>query len=71
MRMHGQKIKRKLGIICLENWHGRTLGAQMMSGNLEQKLWIGEKDKNIHHISFPYPWVLNNLSSEEFLKKVC
>ena len=45
-----------------------NLGAQMMSGNLEQKLWIGE-DKNIHHISFPYPWVLNNLSSEEFLKK--
>src|SRR3972149_12309939 len=32
MRMYGQKkSKRKLGIIAFEgNWHGRTLGAQMM-----------------------------------------
>ena len=58
MRMHGQKKgKRRLGIICLENnWHGRTLGSQMMSGNKSQKEWIGFHDKDIHHIPFPYPW---------------
>ena len=41
MRMHGKKIKkRKLGIICLEgNWHGRTMAAQMMSGDYKQKEW--------------------------------
>ena len=61
MRMYGQaKGKRRLGIICFENnWHGRTLGAQMMSGNEEQKIWIGYKDKDIHHLPFPYPWEIN------------
>ena len=70
MRLYGQKKKkRKLGIICFEgNWHGRTMGAQMMSGNLQQKKWIGFQDKDIHHLSFPYPWKLNNKNPEEFLK---
>ena len=60
MRMYGQKKnKRKLGIICFEgNWHGRTLAAQMMSGNINQKKWVGYTDKNIHHLPFPYPWDL-------------
>ena len=70
MRMNGKKIgKRRLGIICIEgNWHGRTLGAQMMSGNPSQKEWIGYHDPNIHHIKFPYPWSLNGKSGEEFLE---
>ncbi len=69
MRMNGQKVgKKRLGIICVENnWHGRTLGAQMMSGNLNQKEWIGYQDKDIHHIPFPYPWVVNNENSVDFL----
>ena len=71
MRMNGQlKKKKRLGIISIENnWHGRTMGAQMMSGNLKQKEWIGYEDKDIHHISFPYPWVLNNESGESFFLK--
>ena len=71
MRMNGQlKNKRRLGIISLENnWHGRTMGAQMMSGNMKQKQWIGYEDKDIHHLSFPYPWVLNNESGESFFLK--
>ncbi len=71
MRMQGKKIKkRKLGIICLEgNWHGRTMAAQMMSGDIKQKEWIGDLDKNIHHIPFPYPWKVQNDNSEEFLIK--
>jgi 4-aminobutyrate aminotransferase-like enzyme len=69
MRMHGQKQeKRKLGIICFEgNWHGRTMGAQMMSGNIKQKEWIGYQDPNIYHLPFPYPWILKNTSPEQFL----
>jgi len=68
--MNGKKIgKRRLGIICIEgNWHGRTMGAQMMSGNPSQKDWIGYHDPNIHHIKFPYPWVLNEKAGEEFLE---
>ncbi|NQV03706.1 MAG: aspartate aminotransferase family protein [Bacteroidia bacterium] len=70
MRMNGQKIgKRQLGIICIEgNWHGRTMGAQMMSGNPSQKEWIGYHDPNIHHIPFPYPWALNGKTGAEFLE---
>ena len=58
MRMHGQATgKRRGGILCFEgNWHGRTLGAQMMSWNPKQKEWIGYLDPDIHHLPFPYPW---------------
>lgn len=69
MRMHGQKIgKRRRGIICIEgNWHGRTMGAQMMSSNLAQREWIGFQDTDIHHIPFPYPWVVQDVDAESFL----
>lgn len=58
MRLHGQKKdKRRGGILCFEgNWHGRTMGAQMMGWNPDQKEWIGYLDPNIHHLPFPYPW---------------
>ena len=71
MRLYGQKVKkRKLGIICIDgNWHGRTMGAQMMSGNIKQKEWIGYDDKNIHHIKFPYPWELEKITPKDFLNK--
>lgn len=71
MRMHGQRAnKRRLGIVCIEgNWHGRTLGAQMMSSNVGQRAWIGYQDIDIHHIPFPYPWVMDGQSGEAFLKR--
>ena len=71
MRMKGQKIgKRRRGIICIEgNWHGRTLGAQMMSSNLAQREWIGYQDPDVHHIPFPYPWALNGRNPVEFLEE--
>ena len=66
MRMYGQKRKkRRLGIVCLDgNWHGRTMASQMMSGNAQQKKWIGFHDKDIHHIPFPYPWLIKDNNSE-------
>tara|TARA_A100001015_G_C15041622_1_gene740069 strand:- start:2614 stop:3957 length:1344 start_codon:yes stop_codon:yes gene_type:complete len=69
MRLNGQRLKkRKLGIICFEgNWHGRTLGAQMMSGNIKQKEWIGYNDRDIHHLPFPYKNRLQKISPEKFL----
>jgi 4-aminobutyrate aminotransferase-like enzyme len=71
MRMSGQsKNKKRLGVISFENnWHGRTMGAQMMSGNVKQKEWVGYEDKDIHHLSFPYPWALNDESGESFFLK--
>lgn len=58
MRLHGKKLgRRRGGILCFEgNWHGRTMGAQMMGWNASQKEWMGFHDPNIHHIPFPYPW---------------
>ena len=70
MRLNGMDLgKRSLGIIGIEgNWHGRTMGAQMMSGDLSQKEWIGYHDPNIHHIPFPYPWALKGKTGKEFLE---
>ena len=71
MRMQAQKIgKRRPGVICIEgNWHGRTMGAQMMSSNVAQKAWIGFEDPHMHHIAFPYPWALGADSGQAFLQK--
>ena len=70
MRVYGKaNKKRRLGIICLEgNWHGRTMGAQLMSSNIDQKNWIHE-DADIHHLPFPYPWNMGIDDSEKFLHK--
>ncbi len=59
IRLNGlKKNKEKKGIICLSgNWHGRTMGAQLLSDNQDQSKWITNKDKNIYHIDFPYPWI--------------
>ncbi len=78
MREKGIKDgKRKGGIVCIEgNWHGRTLGAQMMSWNPQQKDWIGYHDPNIYHIPFPYPWDDEAMSKpekffEDSIKNLC
>lgn len=59
MRLNGiSKKKNKNVIICFKgNWHGRTLGAQFMSGNDKLKEWVGYHDPNIIHLPFPYPWL--------------
>jgi 4-aminobutyrate aminotransferase-like enzyme len=68
MRLNGQKVgKRRGGILSLNgNWHGRTMGAQMLSSNEKQKAWIGFDDPNIHHIAFPYPWLPQVESDPEY-----
>jgi 4-aminobutyrate aminotransferase/(S)-3-amino-2-methylpropionate transaminase len=62
MRLNGQKDgKRKGGVICFNGaYHGRTMGAQMMTGNEQAKEWVGYVDPNIHHLEFPYPWVVED-----------
>lgn len=78
MRLTGVKRgKRRPGIIAFEgNWHGRTLGAQMMSWNPKQKEWIGYLDPNIFHLPFPYPWRSEAINApanyfEKNLEKLC
>ena len=62
IKTYGKTLdKNKTGIICISgNWHGRTVGSQMLSGKNKQSEWIGYFDKNIYHIDFPYPWSLKN-----------
>lgn len=71
MRMHGKRVgKQKQVIICIDgNWHGRTMGAQLMSSNLGQREWIGEVDFEIEFIKFPYPWDVNEESGRGFFNK--
>ncbi len=62
MRLNAQKNgKRKGGVICFDGaFHGRTMGAQMMTGNKSARDWIGYQDPNIYHLPFPYPWKVSN-----------
>ena len=72
MREYGiKKGKNRGGVVCIEgNWHGRTLGAQMMGWNPAQKAWVGYHDPNIFHIPFPYPWNESALEDpKKFFKK--
>ena len=73
MRLNGLRSKyskNKVGIISLKgNWHGRTMGAQMMSGRNNQSKWIGFYDKNMYQLDFPYPWKTNEKNSVKFFYK--
>ena len=73
MKLYGiKRKKRKNIIICIEgNWHGRTMGAQLMSNNSKQRKWIGNVDAQIIHIPFPYPWkVKENQGKKFFLNSI-
>ena len=72
VRTYGQSInKKKIGIICIKgNWHGRTVGSQMLSGKNGQSKWIGYFDRNIFHVDFPYPWQFKDKRDlKSFFKK--
>ena len=70
MKMHASTVgKRRRVVICIEgNWHGRTMGAQLMSSNAEQKAWIGPLDAEIVHIAFPYPWNVGESGGRQFFE---
>jgi 4-aminobutyrate aminotransferase-like enzyme len=70
IKMHGQKIgKRRSGIVSFSgNWHGRTMGAQLLSTNYSQKEWIGFHDSDIQYMSFPFPWLVGEESGKAFFE---
>jgi 4-aminobutyrate aminotransferase-like enzyme len=69
MKMYGKKKgKRKNLVLGISgNWHGRTLGAQVLSSNIAQKDWINSPDTETVHIPFPYPEKLT-IPSDDFLR---
>ena len=68
MRLNGAKYSStKKVVLCFEgNWHGRTMGSQMLAGKNEASKWIGFFDKNIYQIDFPYPWHKNSYNKSFF-----
>ena len=68
-RIRCKKQKKRPGVICIEgNYHGRTLGAHLMSQRVTVNDWAGYQDPNIYHIQFPYPWNLQGSSGAAFLQ---
>ena len=63
-RLHGQTISPDKNIVItgMGNYHGKTLGAQMLSGKPQERTWVGFQDPNIHHMPFPFPWDLEKRS---------
>ena len=68
-RYHGMRSETRRSVIVGwdGNYHGKTMGAQMAGGYHGQKEWIGYLDPNMHHLPFPYPWVMeeSGLSGRE------
>jgi 4-aminobutyrate aminotransferase-like enzyme len=71
MRMYGKLVSPKKNKIIsfTGNWHGRTLGAQMLSSVSKQKEWIGYEDPNIIRLPFPYPWDVNESNGRDVFAK--
>jgi len=66
-KIYGLNFKKeKKYIISWEgNYHGKTLNAQMLSGQFNDHSWIKNFDKNIIHLPFPYPWILDKKHKNE------
>ena len=57
-RLHGQKFtpNKKVIVGGKGNYHGKTMGAQMVGGQDSGKSWIGNLDPDMVQMPFPYPW---------------
>jgi 4-aminobutyrate aminotransferase / (S)-3-amino-2-methylpropionate transaminase / 5-aminovalerate transaminase len=71
MRTYGQRVggKRKIGIVSFEgDFHGRTLGAQLVGGIPALKEWIVNLDPDMHQVPFPDGFRVTDTSFEVFLR---
>jgi 4-aminobutyrate aminotransferase-like enzyme len=71
MRTHGLRIggKRKIGIVSFEgDFHGRTLGAQMVGGIPSLKEWIVNLDPDMHQVPFPDGFRVTDTGFDGFLR---
>lgn len=66
----GRKTKGAKIVTLKGNWHGRTMGAQMLSSNESQKSWIEYKDPSIVHANFPLPWEISETEGEAFFDDI-
>ena len=70
-KIYGQQFRNKKNLIIgwSGNYHGKTLNAQMLSGQFSDHSWIENFDKNIIHLPFPYPWNFKNKIDGKLLFK--
>jgi 4-aminobutyrate aminotransferase-like enzyme len=71
IRMHGASIGKGRVVVTFEgNWHGRTMGAQLLSSNPDQSEWIGFEDPNIEYVPFPFLHEVNESAGPAFFAEV-
>jgi 4-aminobutyrate aminotransferase-like enzyme len=70
MKLYGRKIDKKSNLIVSVNgnWHGRTMGAQLLASNKTQREWINVKDEETVQIPFPYPWEVSESDGAKFAR---
>lgn len=68
LRKHGPRKITLVGFI--NDFHGRTLGAQMMGGFAAQKEWIINLDPNMVHVPYPDGFRIPNTSFDLFLNSL-
>lgn len=72
-RIYGKNFSPEKKIIVggEGNYHGKTMGAQMVGGQNKGKEWIGNLDPDMVQMPFPYPWNVekSNLTGEEIFYK--
>jgi 4-aminobutyrate aminotransferase / (S)-3-amino-2-methylpropionate transaminase / 5-aminovalerate transaminase len=72
-RYHGMRSEPRRSMIVAwdGNFHGKTMGAQIVGGQHADKDWIGYHDPNVVHIPFPFPWVLEqrNISGAQLFEE--
>lgn len=68
MKMRGRILKKKKNIVLSlsGNWHGRTMGAQLLSSNVSQKDWINTLSAESVQSPFPYPWEVSEENGAQF-----
>jgi 4-aminobutyrate aminotransferase-like enzyme len=64
-RLYGLNFKKNKKIIVgyFGNYHGKTLGSAMLSGETKDTHWVGYRDPNMFRLKFPYPWLINSKKS--------
>lgn len=58
--------KRRPGIVTFNGaYHGRTVGAALMSGTPASRSWIGFDDPYAHRLDFPFEWTLDGMDGRQ------
>ena len=71
MKMNGRSENKNMNLVISVsgNWHGRTMGAQLLSSNQLQKSWINSQNSESVQIPFPYPWEVSEENGAAFARE--